>query len=129
MATVTSRAFRPRGKSKPASLLPLIDMANHSFEPNCKIRLDSTNTIHMETISRVAKGDALWINYGDLSNDLLLLDYGFFLKNNLHDRIALQFELSLLQVSPLCLKQVLIFFFVSSSTDCCPPTMQQAALV
>ncbi|KIY97203.1 hypothetical protein MNEG_10760 [Monoraphidium neglectum] len=37
LAAVTSRAFRVRGPSQPASLLPLIDMANHSFEPNAEV--------------------------------------------------------------------------------------------
>lgn len=34
---MTSRAFRVRGPSHPAALLPLIDMANHSFEPNAEV--------------------------------------------------------------------------------------------
>lgn len=34
---VSSRAFRTRGPSSPAAMLPLIDMANHSFEPNCEV--------------------------------------------------------------------------------------------
>jgi hypothetical protein len=37
LAAVTSRAFRVRGPSHPASLLPLVDMANHSFEPNAEV--------------------------------------------------------------------------------------------
>lgn len=34
---MTSRAFRIRGPQHPAALLPLIDMANHSFEPNAEV--------------------------------------------------------------------------------------------
>jgi histone-lysine N-methyltransferase SETD3 len=37
LAAVTSRAFRVAGPAAPAALLPLIDMANHSFEPNCEV--------------------------------------------------------------------------------------------
>lgn len=33
---VSSRAFRLRGQSKPAALLPIIDICNHSFEHNAK---------------------------------------------------------------------------------------------
>ena len=39
MAVTTSRAFRVRGPDKPAAQLPLIDMCNHSFAPNCQARL------------------------------------------------------------------------------------------
>lgn len=37
LAVVSSRAFRVAGPQSPAALLPLIDMANHSFEPNCEV--------------------------------------------------------------------------------------------
>jgi hypothetical protein len=37
LAVVSSRAFRVAGPQAPAALLPLIDMANHSFEPNCEV--------------------------------------------------------------------------------------------
>lgn len=37
LGVVSSRAFRVNGPGKPASMLPLIDMCNHSFEPNCQI--------------------------------------------------------------------------------------------
>lgn len=33
----TSRAFRVRGPDQPAAQLPLIDMCNHSFAPNCQV--------------------------------------------------------------------------------------------
>ena len=34
---MTSRAFRLRGPRQPAALLPLIDMANHCFDPNAEV--------------------------------------------------------------------------------------------
>lgn len=37
LAVVTSRAFRVAGPTAPAALLPLIDMANHSFTPNAEV--------------------------------------------------------------------------------------------
>lgn len=51
LAVVTSRAFRTRGPDKPAALLPLIDMCNHSFEPNCQIVGDRSD------VTLVAKKD------------------------------------------------------------------------
>lgn len=44
---VTSRAFRTRGPSAPASALPLVDMANHSFSPNCKIAAAGSGDLQM----------------------------------------------------------------------------------
>ena len=38
MAMVTSRAFRPHGPAQPAAMLPLVDMCNHSFSPNCSVQ-------------------------------------------------------------------------------------------
>jgi hypothetical protein len=37
LAAVTSRAFRVRGPAHPAALLPLVDMSNHSFNPNVEV--------------------------------------------------------------------------------------------
>jgi len=45
------------------------------------------------------RGDALVLDYGPLSNDILLLDYGFVIPNNPHDHVELQFELQLLEAA------------------------------
>ena len=37
LGVVSSRAFRTRGPNSPASMLPMIEIANHSFEPNAKV--------------------------------------------------------------------------------------------
>ncbi len=37
LAAVSSRAFRTRGPAHPAAMLPLVDMANHSFDPNVEV--------------------------------------------------------------------------------------------
>lgn len=37
LSVTSSRAFRVRGPGHPAALLPLIDMCNHSFAPNCEV--------------------------------------------------------------------------------------------
>ena len=46
----------------------------------------------------MAAGQALTISYGALSNDLLLLDYGFLLLSNPHDDVKLGFSSGLLEV-------------------------------
>ncbi|MEW5305232.1 MAG: hypothetical protein WDW36_007788 [Sanguina aurantia] len=97
LSVVTSRAFRTRGAKYPASLLPLIDMANHSFQPNCKVTPVVDGGIAMVTQHKVSAGEPLTLNYGTLSNDLLFLDYGFVVPDNLHDRVDVQFQVSLLQ--------------------------------
>ena len=49
---------------------------------------------------QVAQGEALEISYGALSNDFLLLDYGFLVAGNPHDRVALRLSFELLQARP-----------------------------
>ena len=47
----------------------------------------------------IMAGEQLEISYGALSNDFLLLDYGFTVAGNPHDRVSLRFGFELLQVS------------------------------
>lgn len=51
---------------------------------------------------QVAAGEPLLLSYGRLSNDFLLMDYGFVVPRNPHDRVALRCELDLLNVSCSC---------------------------
>lgn len=61
-----------------------------------------TSTFHPRSLSlQVSAGEPLTLNYGTLSNDLLFLDYGFVVPDNLHDRVDVQFQVSLLQVRGL----------------------------
>ena len=53
-ASTTSRAFRASGPSQPGAMLPLIDMCNHSFDPNCAISGDSQSG-NMGALSVVAQ--------------------------------------------------------------------------
>ena len=46
----------------------------------------------------IMAGEQLEISYGALSNDFLLLDYGFTVSGNPHDRVSLRFGFELLQV-------------------------------
>lgn len=99
MACCSSRAFRIRGPEHPASLLPLIDMCNHSFEPNAKVRPSSKGGMEMFLLRDLKPGERICISYGDLPNDFLLLDYGFIVENNRHDRVQLRFDLRLFEAA------------------------------
>ena len=73
-------------------------MANHSFSPNCEVHEEDSGAVQLMTLRTVEPGESLCRSYGDLNNDSLLMDYGFLLRSNPHDRISMRFGLSLLQV-------------------------------
>ena len=98
MAVVTSRAFRTAGPSQPAAMLPLIDMCNHSFHPNCKLQPIGGGDLQLIALEDIAPQQPLQLSYGNLSNDFLLMDYGFVVPDNPHDRVQLSFSLDLLEV-------------------------------
>ena len=99
MACVSSRAFRVAGPTKPASLLPLVDMCNHSFQPNAQLRAGPGKAVSLVALTALAPGEPVLISYGKLSNGFFLLDYGFTIPGNRHDRIELRFDSALLQVT------------------------------
>jgi hypothetical protein len=47
---------------------------------------------------QIAAGEPLLLSYGKLSNDFLLMDYGFVVLRNEHDRVALRFDIELIKV-------------------------------
>ena len=49
---------------------------------------------------QLSANEPLLLNYGQLSNDFLLMDYGFLVPQNPHDRVQLRFTPELLQVWP-----------------------------
>lgn len=99
LAVVTSRAFRVLGPSQPASMLPLIDMCNHSFTPNCKLQPVNNGDLQLVALQDVPQQQPLHISYGNLSNDFLLMDYGFVVPGNPFDRVQLSFNLDLLEAA------------------------------
>ncbi len=99
LAVVTSRAFRTQGPSNPASMLPLIDMCNHSFAPNCAIApMRAGGAAHLVAARNISAGEPLLLSYGNLENDFLLMDYGFVVPGNPYDRVQLRFDPGLLEV-------------------------------
>ncbi|KAF3786861.1 Histone-lysine N-methyltransferase [Nymphaea thermarum] len=113
MAAVSTRAFRLHGKALPHGtesdipmLLPLIDMCNHSFEPNAEIIQEQDNKspeaiVKVVSKEQIQRGDSVLLNYGDLCNDLLLLDYGFVIPENPYDTIELRYDGVLLDAASM----------------------------
>ncbi|KAL3675689.1 hypothetical protein R1sor_025637 [Riccia sorocarpa] len=132
MSAVSSRAFRLQNKKSGDServLLPLIDMCNHSFAPNSRLEQISTGDnldykLQVVAESSLENGTPLTLNYGALSNDLLLLDYGFIVPDNPYDRVELKYDPSLLEVA--CLAGG--FSNQGAPSFASPPPWQQALL-
>ncbi|KAK1387056.1 histone-lysine N-methyltransferase setd3 [Heracleum sosnowskyi] len=113
MSAVSSRAFRLYGKkiqdgthSNAPMMLPLIDMCNHSFNPNAEI-VQEQGDANAKMLVKVVAGtnikqdDALVLNYGCLNNDLFLLDYGFVIPSNPYDCIELRYDGALLDAASM----------------------------
>ena len=69
-------------------ILPLMDMVNHSPEPNCIMlpyhdKLSNKSFVVLQSIRPIAEGDQLTISYGnDLANTHLIQKYGFVTRDN-----------------------------------------------
>ncbi|KAF6150820.1 hypothetical protein GIB67_020903 [Kingdonia uniflora] len=113
MSAVSSRAFRLHGERLPDGtqtyvpmMLPLIDMCNHSFHPNAQIVQEQNKrnpdilvTVIAET--HIKQNDPVLLNYGCLSNDFFLLDYGFVIPSNPYDSIELRYDGALLDAASM----------------------------
>ncbi|KAG0606715.1 hypothetical protein M758_9G162400 [Ceratodon purpureus] len=109
MAAVSSRAFHVHKSGGGSSLLPLVDMCNHSFAPTGRLVQHSSSPQSLPVLEVVAEkdldeGEDVFLNYGSLSNDILLLDYGFVLPNNPNDRVELRYDGQLLDTACLVAK-------------------------
>uniref|UniRef100_A0A1D2A541 Rubisco LSMT substrate-binding domain-containing protein n=1 Tax=Auxenochlorella protothecoides TaxID=3075 RepID=A0A1D2A541_AUXPR len=97
-AAASSRAFRAQRGAAPV-LLPLIDLANHTFDgPTAKVE-GSADATCLVAARQLRAGEEVSLNYGPLSNDDLFLDYGFIVPGNPHDDVQLQFDLSLIEAA------------------------------
>lgn len=113
MSAVSSRAFRLHDKKLPDGsredvpmMLPLIDMCNHSFNPNARIiqEQDAGNSkmlIKVVAEMDIEHSDPLLLNYGGLSNDLFLLDYGFVIPSNAYDLVELKYDGALMDAASM----------------------------
>ncbi|XP_020220888.1 actin-histidine N-methyltransferase [Cajanus cajan] len=113
MSAVSSRAFRLYGEKDPNGIridipmmLPLIDMCNHSFNPNARIvQEQDTSSMKMQVKvvaeTSIKEDDPLLLCYGCLSNDLFLLDYGFVMHSNPYDCVELKYDGALLDAASM----------------------------
>ena len=88
-----------QGALQPLPMLPLIVMCNHSFSPNCKLDPQKDKSLQLVALEHIPHQQPLVLSYGNLPNDFLLMDYGFVVANNPHDRVQLRFNLEMLEVS------------------------------
>eukprot|EP01084_Bolivina_argentea_P066850 121887_1 len=97
-AIVASRAIRVNGN---IMLTPLLDMVNHNFEANVKIVVASSSTtssygesggVELRAIKSISNGEPLEMRYGPLTNDGLLVKYGFVDPVNPYDVCIFKFE-------------------------------------
>lgn len=77
------------GRSRGAltALVPVIDLANHSFDPNAEVAYDAASgSVQLRPLRPVAAGEALSIDYGCRRDNLdLMCDYGFLETSNIND--------------------------------------------
>ncbi|KAK7398875.1 hypothetical protein VNO78_10049 [Psophocarpus tetragonolobus] len=113
MSAVSSRAFRLYAEKDPSGtlidvpmMLPLIDMCNHSFNPNAKIvQEQDTSSMNMQVKvvaeTAIKVDDPLLLCYGCFNNDIFLLDYGFVVHSNPYDCIELKYDGALLDAASM----------------------------
>ena len=87
-------------------MVPGIDIAEHSCKPTCEvINSDEHGMFLLRTLKTVEAGGALTIDYGPLSNDELLADYGFTIDENPHDRIKMTCDANLINTARMVMGQ------------------------
>lgn len=97
---VQSRAFGR--KLKETALVPFADCLNHGGDVACSYRLrDGAFELYPTQDGVYVGGTELLNTYGPAPNSKLLLDYGFALLDNRHDRVKLPLALKPLDEDPL----------------------------
>lgn len=85
-------------------MIPVIDIASHSFIPNCEI-IDSSDAYVIKAVSNISMSEELSINYGPYGNDELLEDYGFTVDNNPYNQVSLHCDSTLINTARCCMGQ------------------------
>jgi len=111
MSAVSTRAFRLQvdimsdGKRvRTPMLLPLIDMCNHNFNPNARVVQETdygSDKAFVKVVSeeQIQEHAPILLDYGPLTNDLFLIDYGFVVSKNQHDYVELKYDRALLDAA------------------------------
>ncbi|KAJ1280917.1 hypothetical protein BS78_04G268500 [Paspalum vaginatum] len=104
MSAASTRAFRLHGEIP--MLLPLIDMCNHSFNPNARIVQEgsvnsSDMSVKVVAEMKIEQNASITLNYGCHPNDFFLLDYGFVIAPNPYDQVELSYDGTLLDAASM----------------------------
>ena len=78
------------------SVVPIVDMANHTQNPNTKVKFDvDKQSFQLITIQDIPSDTEteIFIKYGDKTNGELVASYGFAVNDNRDDRIGIQIPL------------------------------------
>jgi len=71
-------------------IVPMMDMANHSFEAVATHGFDApSNTFRITSTAGIAANTQMFINYGPIGNAKLLHVYGFCVPNNPYDYVQM----------------------------------------
>lgn len=104
-ACVRSRAYRIDGSS--FGLVPNMDLANHSVQPNSNFQTskDNSKSLELVALKEIKQGEEIFISYTGpegYTNQRLMSQYGFVLRDgNPADRIAFVTEGQSLQLERL----------------------------
>ncbi|EJW75428.1 hypothetical protein WUBG_13665, partial [Wuchereria bancrofti] len=72
------------------AIVPLIDMLNHSNDSQCCAIWDGKLNLCKVIVTRpIRKGEQIFICYGSHTNGSLWIEYGFYLKDNICNKVEI----------------------------------------
>lgn len=77
------------------ALCPFLDMFNHHSEANTEaklVRIQNSLTYELKTLTGYKAHEQIFISYGPHDNNVLLMQYGFFINGNPFEVVKFQFE-------------------------------------
>ncbi|MET0401640.1 MAG: SET domain-containing histone-lysine N-methyltransferase [Cystobacter sp.] len=114
--SVSSRQFNvKKGGLLGETLVPLADMLQHRRQSDVLWETSEDGKFFVVTANvAVAAGDEIHVNYGNKSNDVMLLHFGFLLEDNEHDEAFVGLEI--LQGDPLIREKQALLSFAPDTT-------------